>query len=709
MRFKIERSWKLTKVGKVLLAILGVVLIGSGYFYYYFGNKNIVNKTNQSESQPTTDSPIYYAIQDDVAKIYIYDTVNKKNKQLLKIPLEKNFYRFGADYSAKNNQLVYSDTNGIWSYDMVNGNKTELLANKSNDSKTDEDNSKYYSNPKFSRDGKYIFFSRSYAEGPGSILGYMSASGKDVTEIKNLYSSANNLIWTKDNRYVVHAGMEGATFAVSTSNDYLKTTSINLTKEIESFSAYDINTNENQLIVSGTKYDDNKQSSLIYSINLDATNLQKIVDTSTSVNGLLYDPYEKDVIFSQTDYTNKKGLGLYQIQDGKATEYYKDGDKDISPVSISKDFVAVSSKTFSQTNFSLKSLYLINKKDKNIINIGESGENGFVGWIKSNRLPSNLTEVSNLAPTDQENKEYKNSLKSQGYLSGSFYDYCWDYDCTSATYPYSELSQSKMPEVVNVYSKPEKLSNDVTIPVIFAYDSTLFTDEQISALQNSEQIGSYGYFAKWLNNQAKENKANLNFQLDYKTKQFQIDQSCITIQGTTRLLDQSCLKKKIIAVYPELKDAKDVFIAIARDSSENYTYNVSYNYISEGSLIYTPISTYYLEQSIANFTDNLNKYYYGFNYYNTKQFLSQYGGKDLIATYKQPTNDAQSACYVDARWDIMCGSWLSDTNKGIYDYIKLTEAKITDVTAKALGWYDADGDGVDEVDDKCPFNKDNNC
>lgn len=707
MKFHLERSWKLTKLSKILLGVLAAILLASGFFIYQIRNNHGV--WSKLEDKLIVDQPMYYAIQENTAKIYIYDTLVKKNKELLSIPLEKDFYRFGADYSAKNNQIVYSDMTGVWSYDMASKEKKQLVANKAKSSASAEDDSEFYFNPKFSRDSGKIIFMTGYAEGPGAKINTMAPDGKDVKTIDKLYASTNGFRWTNDGRYVTGSGMDGSYFSVSSSNDLNKISNIDLTSKVEATGGYDLDISKNQLIVGSSSYD-NKKANAVYSVNLDGTNVQKLADSSNVVSGLVYDPYAQKVIFSQTDWNNKKGLGLYQINDGKAEEYYKDGDKNITPVFASKDYVAASSNTFGETGFSMKTLFLINKSDKSVINIGEAGDTSFIGWIKSNRMPSDIKEVADLTPTAQEKEAYSDSQKSHGYLSGTYYDYCWDYDCQSPTYPYPKLSQSKMPEVVNLSQKPNLLTGNVTVPVVFAYDNTTFTPSQIDILKNNDITQSYGHFETWLNQQAQNNGAKLTFSLDYRTAdQIKISQNCITTQGQTKLLDQTCILNQIGGAYTDLKDAPVILVALNRDSTggpQNYTYNVSYSY-SKNSIIYT--SFYGAGKEDSNFQSNLQQGYYGgFSYYNIKQFLSQYGAKDKVASFKQPVAGAQSACYIDNRNDATCGAYW-EGEKGYVSYITPSNETIGPVTAKELGWYDADGDKILEVNDKCPFDKNNKC
>ena len=40
---------------------------------------------------------------------------------------------------------------------------------------------------------------------------------------------------------------------------------------------------------------------------------------------------------------------------------------------------------------------------------------------------------------------------------------------------------------------------------------------------------------------------------------------------------------------------------------------------------------------------------------------------------------------------------------------RLIDTILSPITIKELGWYDADGDKINEVDDPCPFDKTNKC
>ncbi|MEM4261442.1 MAG: hypothetical protein QXI10_00590 [Candidatus Diapherotrites archaeon] len=80
-----------------------------------------------------------------------------------------------------------------------------------------------------------------------------------------------------------------------------------------------------------------------------------------------------------------------------------------------------------------------------------------------------------------------------------------------------------------------------------------------------------------------------------------------------------------------------------------------------------------------------------------------FGANDKYDGYSctvPPINDKYS--------DLMCGK-VYNFNFGSWSHVNLDRIKIGIHTAKEMGWVDLDGDGIKEVYDECPWNKENNC
>lgn len=709
----IEMSWRMTKLSKILLWILLIIiLIGAGtWAYFYKFKKSDKNSSNSAEK--SYQLAIYSLVQDGKARVVAYDPKTKEHNELMSIDCEDKYSSFSADYSSSLDKIVYSDDNGISVYDLKDKTKSDLLTNikpKSTDEL--ETNERTYTAPKWSKDYKKIVYKVAGYESMSWAM--MDSDGKNQTQIDG---EGYSFAWSSDGeRYAIgsESGMgTGPGINVSLTDPITKTKQILSEKDMRQVNSLAW---QDRIYISGAVSNNlNIEEFEIDSVNADGTDLKVLDKDSYDNQGLVADEngtlyYSKNIIESDKSYSTKSA-GIYSIQTDGTNKalFYQDGDNNLTVQALNSEYVAIQSNENAQNSNAFKSLLLVNKNDKQTALVGEAVKINFVGWIKSNKMPDGLTKLKTPEPSQSEKSAYSESLKTHGYLYASYYEYCWDYDCSSSTYPYPKLATSATPEIITLSTVPNQLIGNVSVPVIFAYDSTPFTDDQLALLKNSDQISSYGYFEKWLNDQAQKNGASLNFKFDYKVNQLKVDQSCIVIQGTNRLMDQTCLRQKIVSAYPELKDKNNIVVAIARDDSIHYNFNTSFSYSSEGKLVLSNFSQYYLSRPVKELSDAMAKYSDGFNYYNAKQFLSQYGAKDLVASYKSPVNNAQSSCYVDARTDIMCGSWLTDPIKGYLEYIKIDAAEISTVTAKALGWYDADGDGVIEAKDKCPFDKKNAC
>jgi len=709
---KIEwKNFQLTKLSKWLLLILLVVFIGSAAYGYFF----IYKKTSKSVFEGGGNKyslSLYTYIQNEKAHISVYDPKNSKHYDILSFDWKGKDVstRFNASYSSALDKIVYNTTSGISIYDLNTKEQKELLKNHQGAVETDVTN---YFSPVWSNDSKKIIYIKGGYE--GSVYEMMDADGSNV---KTIDGEGYSLAWKPDStQYAIGsaAGMAtGPGINVSLSDPITKTKQIlsaNELRDVDSIAWLD------KLYFSGTKQNVEEGDNNLYqilSVNSDGSDV-KVLDQDeynnqnviSDGNDTLY--YTK--YFAKYTDNQRKSAGVYSIStDGTGKQsIYQDGDKQVFVQAVDSEYIAIKSSTNDWSSEAIKTLILYDKVSKKASMVGESPHINFFDWIKSNKLPADLIEATAPKPTETELKAYSDSLKTHGYLSSTFYDYCWDYNCQSETYPYEKLATSKTSEIISLNQKPNLLSGNVSVPVVFFYDTTPFTDEQVALLKDKTKKGTYGYFEQWINDQAKNANVSLSFSFDYKTtKQLQVAASCITESGTQKLLDQSCMKNKIVEAYPDLKDKKAFMAALSTDNSNNYSYYVNFSY-SDTSIVYTRLGEYYRSMPIADLAKTLETDQSGVNYYNAKQFLAQFGAKDKVASYKKPTADAQSACYIDNKSDIMCGAYWQDRATNIVYYITLDSAEISDVSKKELGWYDADGDKILEVNDKCPFDKNNSC
>lgn len=706
------RNLRLTKLSKWLLLLLLVVTIGSAAYSYFYIYKKTNNTFSDAKNDKKYSLSLYTYIQDEKAHIAAYDPKTSKHYEILTLDWKDKdkYYRFNASYSSASDKIVYSTTSGINIYDLKTKEQKELLKNYKGEKETDIIN---YFSPKWSNDSKKIVYLKGGYE--GATYGVMEADGSGAKDIEG---DGYSFAWdTNSTQYAIgsSAGMStGPGINVSLSSPTTKTKQVLSTKELRDVESI---VWLNRLYFSGAKQNVNQGDNNLYqilSVNSDGSDVTILDKDEYNNQSLISDGaetlyYTKYIAKSADNQRNSAGIYSIKTDGSEKTAIYQDGDKQVVAQAVDGNFIAIKSTTNDWSSEAIKTLLLFDKTSKKTSMVGEATNINFFDWIKSNKLPEGLVESPAPKPTEAELKAYSDSLKTHGYLSSTFYDYCWDYDCQSQTYPYQKIKISKTPEIITISQKPNLLYGNVSVPVIFFYDTTPFTEEQISLLKNKDVKSTYGYFEKWVNDQAKKANVGLNFSFDYKTgKQLQVEVSCMTESGTQKLLNQACMKDKIIAAYPDLKDKKVFMVALSKDNDKNYNYFTNYNY-AENSIVYTRFDQYYMGKPVTDLETYLGTYQNGVDYYSAKQFIAQYGAKDKTASYKKPIGDAQSACYIDNKTDVTCGVFWKDRTANVYEYIKLDTAEISEVTQKEIGWYDADSDGKLEVNDKCPFNKNNDC
>ncbi len=714
MGLRLEKSWKLGKTGKILLLTLVLILVVGGYFTFFFYPKS---ETKQSGSvsivEPKKEYPIYYVIQDNKARVLLYDLVEKKNREILSADVS-NEWSFGVDYSEKRNELVYGDIAGIWTMNLESKEKKQVVANRVAAQVKEGTNGQEptgFSAPEYSDDGEHIVYRGTFEDGPGAVSYIANPDGQGSQKLKNFYSRIG-MRWTNDGRYVSATGMDGTAFSVAKKDPITQSTTFDTSEKTGSLISWDFNKDQSKIIFSSIVYSsDNKEVPKMWTVDLDGKNLTEINQNAGQVSELIYDQYSEKVIYSKNDLTKKIGLGLFSFAAGEsAQEFLKDGDNILTPIALNKEYLAYSSQPILENGSTIKELNLMNLADKSVYSIGEAKNIGFVGWIFSGKY-NELAEVPRVTPTDKEKEAYSNSLKTHGYLSQSFYDYCWDYDCQSPTYPYTKKTTGGgIPEIVELSVSPIKLTGEITLPVVYLYQDKPFTDEQIDVVHNSSK-DSFKKLENWLNAQA-SGKAKITIENKGKV---QLKDECVKYFGTNKAYDPNCVRSEIVKSVDSLKDSPAI-ITVGMNISAYVSNRVQF---VDGNKSLFMLS-FNVADTIKNYQestyltdaqkiDSIDKIFTEGNYmgldYSVKQLMTLFGAKDKNATYKQPKDSNSPGCFVDQPNDVMCDSMLSVQTT----YKSYSEKVFGEITKKELGWFDADGDGVNEAADRCPFDKANKC
>lgn len=692
--------------------------------------RRVLADRKERERKAAIENPMYAVVHEDSAQVLVYQPEEKKFLELFTVEgLDENFkYYANFDYSSVRNQVVYSDSKGIALFDVATRKTTRLLSHKEIDQKSqympEMRYSETYSDPKWRPDGQKITYRIGYYE--GSAYALMDPDGKNIVKIEN--EGGYEPVWSPDSTAFVTGGSAGMASTdglyVNTDGKFTKTKQILPKKSLGTtyspvWSA-DGSTLTFTYVPSSLNGEGTYQERTnLASIGKDGKNLAVLLNDKDRNQYPFYGADGK-LYFSKASgpWDAQKGKGIYVWNDEakKSDLYYADGNRAVYPVGGNKEYMVVSTPNSLKSYEALVSLRLISYKDKAMVPLGEAGKMEYAGFIVTKNLPTGLPEVKAPTPTDKEKTAYENSLKSHGYPYQTYYDYCWDFDCQSKTYAYPKLSKSAVPEIITLNSKPAKLAGDVKVPAIFVYVNDPFKDEELALARDAGAKGSPASMQAWLNEQAKQAGQNLTFEYLYQPEPIKLSDLCLNAMDYKRAdgssyknysLDPSCLKLQIMKKYTDLGKypAWQILFRQAKyvDASTPSYVNLPYGNTADSDGIKIAFgdfgSPYY--SSIAEYQkSSLNSPFW------FRPLLNLYGAKSKLINDSSRQAVNGSLCAVDPREDVMCMSYLEGPS---YKTVPYDTLKIAEITRKELGWYDGDGDKVNEVDDPCPFDKANTC
>ncbi len=294
----------------------------------------------------------------------------------------------------------------------------------------------------------------------------------------------------------------------------------------------------------------------------------------------------------------------------------------------------------------------------------------------------------------------------------NYYNICWDYDCSSKYPPYPKLTESLKPSAINkckeCYLQGE---GKVNIIIVFLYAYDPLPNEYINILKGPENdVRSFKYAAKWYEEEAEKYNINLDIDINFSESQFKVPKEYIV-----HTYEESFSKNLTNYIKENLHQfsAYDVIVSFYYGS---YDFSFANHVSSKNSFEifskqYTPGVFY------PDFTEGSTNYSETFAHELTHLFgaTDKYTCLDPSSESCTYAKENGIGCWIESEdpnqlgKDIMCHR--VPKYDGGWGFINppLNELVIIEVTAKEIGWYDADKDGMLEVNDFCPFNQLNDC
>ncbi len=325
----------------------------------------------------------------------------------------------------------------------------------------------------------------------------------------------------------------------------------------------------------------------------------------------------------------------------------------------------------------------------------------------------------------------------------SFYDLCWEYDCQSRVTPYKKLPSPKKLLFLGVVKKTpyideqNKISyykvaydpthrkkplvpayGDVDVAILTFYEDYPPPADDFAVLKSDAPHKSFNYVSAWYKKESEkyfgEDAINIKITFIDKQKHFgsvenyRVDDKCYELSTVFLPIAEE--------EYIEVLLGYDVIVFIYIGESAN---GCKAHLKSVGSpyIFLFPTSEMlkeFPEEFVDAFAHELghafsatDKYIVGVRYQTGSMSRCWYEsdkseelGRDIMCA-KAPTIMAKE----------LEGLPIPPTAPGTVGFWSppLSGLVITEQTAKEIGWYDLDGDGVLEVEDPCPWDKENLC
>lgn len=302
-----------------------------------------------------------------------------------------------------------------------------------------------------------------------------------------------------------------------------------------------------------------------------------------------------------------------------------------------------------------------------------------------------------------------------------YYDVCWDYDCSAKYPPYPKLSESQKPNNLRVF-RYLKATGIVDILVIFLYAHDLLPEEKINILKRPESDGSsLRYVAKWYKDEAEKYGVNLDIRIDFSETQSKVPEEYIIRSYEESF--RNYLTEYVKRNFSRVKDY-DIFVPLYYDSSFISFANHVSGENSFEIFATQPFPGSFTLPNPRTFAHELSHLFGASDKYTCLEVAASsescvYAKENGYGCWIESENPAELGR------DIMCHRVPDYYSSGEWVFGQPSLKKeaapsnpfpsgsgglvIIEATAKEIGWYDADDDGVLEINDPCPFNRLNDC
>lgn len=324
-----------------------------------------------------------------------------------------------------------------------------------------------------------------------------------------------------------------------------------------------------------------------------------------------------------------------------------------------------------------------------------------------------------------------------GQIHQIFYDLCWEYDCKSKVPPYKKLSSPKKILFLrgvkkipyNIAGRNEtyyKVASDlappkpkilplgeVNVAIVTLYEDHPPPEEEFAILKSDVSDKSFNYVSAWYKKESEKyfGKEALSLRITFIDKQipfrpdenYQLDDECFKLLPAFFSLAEG--------EYPRILDYDVIVFFFYGEAGRRCEPHIA----SRGAPY---IFLFDLPPELKH--DNLVR------------SLAHELGHVFHATDKYIRDEEYQPGFEAGCWyesdkpeelgrDIMChhvptelfevpeGLLIPPPEPGGFFSPPLSNLIITEQTAKEIGWYDLDGDGVLEVGDPCPWDKENLC